>query len=76
MTRAFIHFSRFAVLAALACTVTLALGGTAAASSRSREAGAGPITVAILLRNTMVALSRQRALYEATYGTADRLAAE
>ena len=38
--------------------------------------GVGPITVAILLRNTMVALSRQRALYEATYGTADRLAAE
>jgi len=38
--------------------------------------GVGPITVSILLRNTMVALSRQRALYHATYGTADRLAAE
>ena len=45
MTRAFIHFSRLAVLATLACTVTLALGGTAAASSRSREAGAGPVMV-------------------------------
>jgi subtilisin family serine protease len=44
MTRAFIHFSRLAVLATLACTVTLALGGTAA-SSRSREAGAGPVMV-------------------------------
>lgn len=29
--------------------------------------GVGPVTVAILLRNTMVALNRQRALYEATY---------
>jgi methylenetetrahydrofolate dehydrogenase (NADP+)/methenyltetrahydrofolate cyclohydrolase len=38
--------------------------------------GVGPITVAILLRNTMVALSRQRARYQATYGTAERLAAE
>ncbi|RVD27583.1 bifunctional 5,10-methylenetetrahydrofolate dehydrogenase/5,10-methenyltetrahydrofolate cyclohydrolase, partial [Mesorhizobium sp. M4B.F.Ca.ET.017.02.2.1] len=38
--------------------------------------GVGPITVAILLRNTMVALSRQRALYQATYGVADKLAAE
>ncbi|TIQ24123.1 MAG: bifunctional 5,10-methylene-tetrahydrofolate dehydrogenase/5,10-methylene-tetrahydrofolate cyclohydrolase, partial [Mesorhizobium sp.] len=38
--------------------------------------GVGPITVAILLRNTMVALSRQRARYQATYGTADKLAAE
>ena len=38
--------------------------------------GVGPITVAILLRNTMVALSRQRARYQATYGTVDRLAAE
>jgi methylenetetrahydrofolate dehydrogenase (NADP+)/methenyltetrahydrofolate cyclohydrolase len=38
--------------------------------------GVGPVTVAILLRNTMVALNRQRALYQATYGTADRLAAE
>jgi subtilisin family serine protease len=45
MTRAFIHFSRLAVLATLACTVTLALEGTAAASSRSREAGAGPVMV-------------------------------
>jgi len=45
MTRAFIHFSRLAMLATLACTVTLALGGTAAASSRSREAGAGPVMV-------------------------------
>ena len=38
--------------------------------------GVGPITVAILLRNTIVALSRQRARYQATYGAADRLAAE
>lgn len=38
--------------------------------------GVGPITVSILLRNTMVALSRQRALYQKTYGTADRLAAK
>ncbi|WP_292128915.1 bifunctional 5,10-methylenetetrahydrofolate dehydrogenase/5,10-methenyltetrahydrofolate cyclohydrolase, partial [Mesorhizobium sp.] len=38
--------------------------------------GVGPLTVAILLRNTMVALSRQRALYRATYGVADQLAAE
>ncbi|HWK12897.1 MAG TPA: bifunctional 5,10-methylenetetrahydrofolate dehydrogenase/5,10-methenyltetrahydrofolate cyclohydrolase [Rhizobiaceae bacterium] len=30
--------------------------------------GVGPVTVAILLRNTMVALRRQRELYEATYG--------
>ena len=30
--------------------------------------GVGPVTVAILLRNTMVALKRQRELYEATYG--------
>jgi subtilisin family serine protease len=45
MTRAFIHFSRLAMLATLACTVTLALGGTAAASSRSQEAGARPVTV-------------------------------
>jgi len=29
--------------------------------------GVGPVTVAILLRNTMVALKRQRELYEATY---------
>jgi subtilisin family serine protease len=43
MIRAFIHFSRLAVFAALACTLTLALGGTAAASSR--EAGAGPVMV-------------------------------
>ncbi|RUX05653.1 bifunctional 5,10-methylene-tetrahydrofolate dehydrogenase/5,10-methylene-tetrahydrofolate cyclohydrolase, partial [Mesorhizobium sp. M2A.F.Ca.ET.037.01.1.1] len=35
-----------------------------------------PLTVAILLRNTMVALNRQRALYRATYGVADQLAAE
>jgi subtilisin family serine protease len=45
MTRAFIHFSRLAMLATLACTVTLALGGTAVASSRSQEAGAGPVMV-------------------------------
>ena len=41
--------------------------------------GVGPVTVAILLRNTMVALNRQRELYRRTYGTADaagRLAAE
>jgi methylenetetrahydrofolate dehydrogenase (NADP+)/methenyltetrahydrofolate cyclohydrolase len=38
--------------------------------------GVGPVTVAILLRNTMVALGRQRALYEATYATGSRLAAE
>ncbi len=38
--------------------------------------GVGPVTVAILLRNTMVALNRQRALYRATYAGEDRLAAE
>jgi methylenetetrahydrofolate dehydrogenase (NADP+)/methenyltetrahydrofolate cyclohydrolase len=38
--------------------------------------GVGPLTVAILLRNTMVALNRQRALYRATYGVPDQLAAE
>jgi len=39
--------------------------------------GVGPVTVSILLRNTMVALNRQRALYEATYATSTvRLAAE
>lgn len=39
--------------------------------------GVGPVTVAILLRNTMVALNRQRALYKSTFGTAEtRLAAE
>lgn len=38
--------------------------------------GVGPITVSILLRNTMVALSRQRALYQATYGSGDKQAAE
>ncbi len=39
--------------------------------------GVGPVTVAILLRNTMVALNRQRALYKETFGTAEtRLAAE
>jgi methylenetetrahydrofolate dehydrogenase (NADP+)/methenyltetrahydrofolate cyclohydrolase len=38
--------------------------------------GVGPITVAILLRNTMVALHRQRALYRTTFGTNDNLAAE
>ena len=32
--------------------------------------GVGPVTVAILLRNTMVALSRQRALYRSSYGSA------
>jgi methylenetetrahydrofolate dehydrogenase (NADP+)/methenyltetrahydrofolate cyclohydrolase len=39
--------------------------------------GVGPVTVAILLRNTMVALRRQREFYEATYGAgaeAERLA--
>ena len=45
MTRAFQKFSRLAVLAAIACTVTLALGGTANASSRSRQAAAGSLTV-------------------------------
>jgi subtilisin family serine protease len=45
MTGASNHSSRLAVLAALGCTVTLALGGTASASPRSREAGAGPVTV-------------------------------
>ncbi|MBP0438619.1 bifunctional 5,10-methylenetetrahydrofolate dehydrogenase/5,10-methenyltetrahydrofolate cyclohydrolase [Tianweitania sediminis] len=30
--------------------------------------GVGPVTVSILLRNTMVALRRQRGLYEANYG--------
>lgn len=30
--------------------------------------GVGPVTVSILLRNTMVALKRQRDLYEANYG--------
>ncbi|NGO53127.1 bifunctional 5,10-methylenetetrahydrofolate dehydrogenase/5,10-methenyltetrahydrofolate cyclohydrolase [Allomesorhizobium camelthorni] len=34
--------------------------------------GVGPVTVAILLRNTMVALNRQRALYRETYGTSER----
>ncbi|OQM75282.1 bifunctional 5,10-methylenetetrahydrofolate dehydrogenase/5,10-methenyltetrahydrofolate cyclohydrolase [Manganibacter manganicus] len=38
--------------------------------------GVGPITVAILLRNTMVALNRQRALYRTTFGANDKLAAE
>jgi methylenetetrahydrofolate dehydrogenase (NADP+)/methenyltetrahydrofolate cyclohydrolase len=33
--------------------------------------GVGPVTVAILLRNTMVALNRQRALYQSTYRGAD-----
>ncbi|MCV3241763.1 bifunctional 5,10-methylenetetrahydrofolate dehydrogenase/5,10-methenyltetrahydrofolate cyclohydrolase [Mesorhizobium sp. ZC-5] len=32
--------------------------------------GVGPVTVAILLRNTMVAWARQKALYRSTYGTA------
>jgi methylenetetrahydrofolate dehydrogenase (NADP+) / methenyltetrahydrofolate cyclohydrolase len=32
--------------------------------------GVGPVTVAILLRNTMVALKRQREHYEASYGAA------
>jgi subtilisin family serine protease len=45
MTQAFAHLSRLAVVAALACTVTFALGGTASASSRLRLAGAGPVTV-------------------------------
>jgi methylenetetrahydrofolate dehydrogenase (NADP+)/methenyltetrahydrofolate cyclohydrolase len=30
--------------------------------------GVGPVTVAILLRNTLVALERQKALYESVYG--------
>jgi methylenetetrahydrofolate dehydrogenase (NADP+) / methenyltetrahydrofolate cyclohydrolase len=34
--------------------------------------GVGPVTVAILLRNTMVALHRQRELYRQTYGTPER----
>lgn len=39
--------------------------------------GVGPVTVAILLRNTMVALNRQRALYKSTFGTTEtKLAAE
>lgn len=38
--------------------------------------GVGPVTVSILLRNTMVALNRQRALYEASYATSSRIAAE
>ncbi len=42
--------------------------------------GVGPITVAILLRNTMVALNRQRELYRASYAVGDqpqgRIAAE
>jgi subtilisin family serine protease len=45
MTRTFTHFSRLAVLAGVACTLTLALGGTAAASSRSRQAAARPVVV-------------------------------
>jgi subtilisin family serine protease len=45
MIGVFNHVSRLAVLAALACTVTLALGGTASASSRSGRADAGPVTV-------------------------------
>jgi methylenetetrahydrofolate dehydrogenase (NADP+)/methenyltetrahydrofolate cyclohydrolase len=39
--------------------------------------GVGPVTVAILLRNTMVALNRQREMYRKTYGADEsRLAAE
>jgi methylenetetrahydrofolate dehydrogenase (NADP+)/methenyltetrahydrofolate cyclohydrolase len=34
--------------------------------------GVGPVTVAILLRNRMVALARQRALYRENYGTSER----
>ena len=45
MTRALHHLSRLAVLAALACTLMFALGGPAAASSRSRQAAGGPVTV-------------------------------
>ncbi|MEO5321857.1 bifunctional 5,10-methylenetetrahydrofolate dehydrogenase/5,10-methenyltetrahydrofolate cyclohydrolase [Mesorhizobium sp. CC13] len=33
--------------------------------------GVGPVTVAILLRNTMVALNRQRALYKSSFATGD-----
>jgi subtilisin family serine protease len=45
MTGALNHSSRLAVLAALGCTVTLALGGTASASSRDQQGCAGPVTV-------------------------------
>ena len=39
--------------------------------------GVGPVTVAILLRNTMVALNRQREMYRKTYGPDEgRMAAE
>jgi subtilisin family serine protease len=44
MTGALNHSSRLAALAALGCTVTLALGGTASASSH-RQGSAGPVTV-------------------------------
>jgi methylenetetrahydrofolate dehydrogenase (NADP+)/methenyltetrahydrofolate cyclohydrolase len=34
--------------------------------------GVGPVTVAILLRNTLTALRRQKTVYEAAFGGADR----
>ena len=33
--------------------------------------GVGPVTVAILLRNTITALKRQKALYEAAFAPSD-----
>ena len=33
--------------------------------------GVGPVTVAILLRNTITALKRQKALYEAAFASGD-----
>ena len=33
--------------------------------------GVGPVTVAILLRNTITALRRQKALYEAAFAPSD-----
>jgi subtilisin family serine protease len=45
MRGSFNHFSRLAAPAALACILTLAIGGTAAASSRSAQAGGGPVLV-------------------------------
>jgi subtilisin family serine protease len=57
MTRTFAHLSRLALLAALVCTVTLALGATASASSRSPQAETGPVTV--------VGYSSERALRRA-----------
>src|SRR5262249_62363701 len=45
MRGSFNHFLRLAALAALACIRPLAIGGAAAASSRSGQAGAGPVLV-------------------------------